>query len=95
MLDARDILLSPVISEKSSYLAADNVYTFKVDPRAKKPDIKRAVEALFAVKVGKVNILNYKATKIRSTRTGRILSRAAYKRAMIQVLDGEIDIYGL
>lgn len=95
MPDARDILLEPIISEKSSFLAADGVYTFKVSPDARKPEVRRAVEALFGVKVGKVNILNRKATESRSVRTGRIQRRPAYKRAMIQVIEGEIDLYGL
>ncbi len=95
MPDARDILLEPIISEKSAILAADNVYTFKVSPQARKPEIRNAVEALFGVKVGKVNILNRKTVSSRSTRTGRILRRQGYKRAMIKVVEGEIDLYGL
>lgn len=95
MPDARDILLEPIISEKSAVLAADGVYTFKVSPTARKPEIKRAAEALFGVKVGKVNILNRKTTASKSVRTGRILKRQGYKRAMVQVVEGEIDLYGL
>lgn len=95
MPDARDILLAPIISEKSSLLAADKVYTFKVHSQARKPDIKQAVEALFGVKVGRVNILNRKATSTRSVRTGRLIKRPAYKRAMVKIIEGEIDLYGL
>ncbi|MGI6672968.1 MAG: 50S ribosomal protein L23 [Limnochordia bacterium] len=55
MMDARDIIKRPVITEKSTDLMAQNKYTFEVDIRATKPQIKAAVEEIFKVKVEKVN----------------------------------------
>ncbi len=95
MADPRDILLSPVISEKANSLAADSVYTFKVSKSATKPEIRIAVEDLFGVKVGKVNILNRKGIYSRSMRTRRMKSRPSYKRAMVYVIEGEINLYGI
>ncbi len=95
MADPRDILLSPVISEKASHMAGDGIYTFKVSKAATKPEIRIAVEDLFGVKVGKVNILNRKGVYTRSMRTRRMKRRPSYKRAMVQVVEGEIDLYGL
>ncbi|NLI68820.1 MAG: 50S ribosomal protein L23 [Bacilli bacterium] len=60
MQDLRDILLRPVITERSADLMAEKKYTFEVDPRANKTQIKQAVEEAFGVKVKKVNTMNYK-----------------------------------
>ncbi len=60
MQDPRDILRKPVITEKSTSLLEDNKYTFIVDPRANKMQIKQAVESIFKVKVEKVNTVNVK-----------------------------------
>ncbi len=60
MQDPRDILRKPVITEKSTSLLEDNKYTFIVDPRANKMQIKQAVESVFKVKVEKVNTVNVK-----------------------------------
>ena len=95
MRDPRDILLRPVISEKASHMAADKVYTFKVHPEATKPQIKDAVEQLFGVSVGRVNVLNRRGTSGPSLRSRRIRKRPGYKRAMVFVVDGEIDLYGI
>ena len=56
--DPRDIIIEPIVSEKSYALLDAGVYTFRVDPRASKPEIHDAVEAIFGVKVIKVNTLN-------------------------------------
>lgn len=60
MKDPRDILRKPVITEKSTSLLQDNKYTFLVDPRANKTEIKNAVESIFKVKVEKVNTMRVK-----------------------------------
>ena len=61
MKDPRDIILAPVVSEKSYALIEQGVYTFKVLPSASKPEIRDAVEAIWpAVKVSKVNTANRK-----------------------------------
>ena len=90
--DPRDILLAPVVSEKSYGLIDENKYTFIVSPNANKTEIKIAVEQVFGVKVLSVNTLNRQG-KARRTRFG-IGKRANTKRAIIQVAPGErIDIF--
>lgn len=59
-MDARDIIKRPVITERSSELMGQKKYTFEVDLRANKTQVKDAVEEIFGVKVAKVNIMNYK-----------------------------------
>ncbi|RIW29988.1 50S ribosomal protein L23 [Bacillus salacetis] len=59
-MDARDIIKRPVITELSTDLMADKKYTFEVDTRANKTQVKDAVEEIFGVKVAKVNVMNYK-----------------------------------
>ena len=90
--DPRDILLAPVVSEKSYELLDENKYTFIVDPRANKTEIKIAVEEVFGVKVLNVHTMN-RAGKTRRTRfgTGR---RPNTKRAIVSVAPGDrIDIF--
>ena len=92
--DPRDILLAPVVSEKSYGLQEEGKYTFLVDPRATKTEIKIAVEKVFGVKVATkgVNIINRQG-KARRTRygTGR---RKDTKRAIVTLREGSIDIFG-
>jgi large subunit ribosomal protein L23 len=88
----RDILLAPVVSEKSYGLLDENKYTFVVDPRANKTEIKIAVEQVFGVKVESVNTLNRQG-KRRRTRVG-VGKRKDTKRAVVTLRDGTIDIFG-
>jgi len=90
--DPRDILLSPVVSEKSYTLLDEGKYTFLVDPRANKTEIRIAVETVFGVKVDKVNTLN-RPGKTRRTRTGTG-KRKDTKRAIVTLREGTIDIFG-
>jgi large subunit ribosomal protein L23 len=90
--DPRDILLAPVVSEKSYRLLDENKYTFIVDPRANKTEIKIAVEQVFGVKVAAVNTMN-RAGKRRRTRFGTG-QRKSTKRAVVTLKDGTIDIFG-
>ena len=91
--DPRDILLAPVISEKSYGLLDENKYTFIVAPDANKTQIKIAVEQVFGVKVTAVNTNNREGKRIR-TRLG-YGRRAATKRAIVSVQAGDrIDIFG-
>ena len=90
--DPRDILLAPVVSEKSYSLLDDNKYTFLVAPEANKTEIKIAVEAVFNVNVIRVNTSNRKG-KVRRTRRG-FGKRPDTKRAIVTVADGQrIDIF--
>ncbi|MBK7722637.1 MAG: 50S ribosomal protein L23 [Austwickia sp.] len=88
----RDILIKPVVSEKSYGLMDQGKYTFIVDPRANKTEIKIAVEAIFGVKVSSVNTLNRQG-KARRTRLG-IGRRKDTKRAIVTLKEGSIDIFG-
>ncbi|MEJ7757663.1 MAG: 50S ribosomal protein L23 [Nocardioidaceae bacterium] len=91
--DHRDVLIAPVVSEKSYGLLDQNKYTFLVDPRANKTEIKIAVEKIFNVKVTSVNTLN-RSGKRRRTRAGWG-SRSDTKRAVVSVVEGQrIDIFG-
>jgi len=88
--DPRDILIKPVVSEKSYGLMDQGKYTFEVDPRANKTEIKIAVEQIFGVKVASVNTINRKG-KTRRTRFG-LGKRKDIKRAIVAG-DGAIDIF--
>lgn len=88
----RDILIAPVVSEKSYGLLDEGKYTFLVDPRANKTEIKIAVEKVFSVKVSSVNTINRKG-KTRRTRSG-IGKRKDTKRAIVTLREGTIDIFG-
>jgi len=91
--DPRDILLAPVVSEKSYSLLDENKYTFIVRKDANKTQIKQAVEAVFGVTVTSVNTLNRTGKRVR-TRRG-FGHRADTKRAIVSVRTGErIDIFG-
>jgi large subunit ribosomal protein L23 len=91
--DPRDVLLAPVISEKSYGLLDENKYTFIVAPHANKTQIKIAVEQVFGVKVTAVNTANRQGKRVR-TRFG-VGKRADSKRAIVSVAAGDrIDIFG-
>jgi len=90
--DPRDILIAPVVSEKSYGLLDEGKYTFIVDPRANKTEIKIAVEQVFSVKVDSVNTINRKG-KTRRTRSGTG-KRKDTKRAIVTLREGTIDIFG-
>ena len=90
--DPRDILIAPVVSEKSYGLLDENKYTFLVTPGANKTEIKIAVESVFKVRVTDVNTLNRHGKK-RRTRYG-YGKRPDTKRAIVTVAPGErIDIF--
>ncbi|BAR06260.1 50S ribosomal protein L23 [Scardovia inopinata] len=90
---AHDIILRPVVSEKSYANSDRGQYTFVVDPSANKVEIKQAIEEIFKVKVTSVNTLNRQG-KTQRTRTG-FGRRASQKRAIVTVAQGQtIDIFG-
>ncbi len=91
--DPRDILIAPVISEKSYGLLDQNKYTFLVHPDANKTQIKIAVEQVFNVKVTSVNTINRQGKKKR-TRFG-VGARKDTRRAIVGLAEGHrIDIFG-
>jgi len=89
----RDIILKPVVSEKSYNLIDEGKYTFIVDPRSNKTEIKLAIEKIFGVTVESVNTVNRKGKTTR-TRTG-MGKRKDTKRAIVSLAPGQtIDIFG-
>ena len=89
MKDPRDVIIRPVVSEKSYALLEDNVYTFEVHPGSSKPEIKDAVESIFGVDVLKVNTLNRKGKRKRNRRTNTWGSRPSRKRAIVTLAEGD------
>ena len=94
MKDPRDVIIAPVVSEKSYALIESNVYTFIVHPDSNKTQIKIAIEKIFAVKVDSVNTANRQGKRKR-TRTG-FGKRKDTKRAIVTLAAGSkpIDIFG-
>ena len=86
-----DIIIAPVVTEKTMTLRNQNVYTFKVAKDASKDEIKNAVETAFNVKVASVNTLN---TKSKKRRVGKYQGRTkTYKKAIVTLKDGSsIDL---
>ena len=94
MKDARDVIVAPVVSEKSYALMEEGIYTFKVHPSASKPEIRDAVQSIFGVKVSKVNTLNRKGKRKRNRRTFTYGKRPDTKRAIVTLVEGEtIDLF--
>ncbi|MGA1770826.1 MAG: 50S ribosomal protein L23 [Flavobacteriaceae bacterium] len=91
------ILIKPVITEKATTASElDNRYTFMVDTKANKVEIKKAVEAAYGVTVQKIRTLNYGPDrKVRYTKTGIQRGKTnATKKAIVQVAEGDtIDFY--
>ncbi|MDK7749345.1 50S ribosomal protein L23 [Brevibacterium sp. UMB10442] len=90
--DPRDVIIAPVVSEKTYGLMDEGKYTFLVDPRSNKTEIKYAIESIFDVKVASVNTLNRQGKRTR-TRAGWG-KRKDTKRAIVALKDGSIDIFG-
>jgi large subunit ribosomal protein L23 len=91
--DPRDIIIAPVISEKSYIQLNQNWYTFLVDPRANKTQIKIAIQEIFNVRVETVNTQNRQGKRKR-TRTG-FGKRKDTKRALVKLADGDrIEAFG-
>ena len=94
MKDARDVIVAPVVSEKSYALMEEGVYTFKVHPSASKPEIRDAVQEIFGVRVAKVNTLNRQGKRKRNRRTFTWGRRPDTKRAIVTLVEGDsIDLF--
>ena len=89
MKDPRDIILSPVVSEKSYALIEQGVYTFKVHPSASKPEIHDAIESIWGVKVVKVNTLNRPGKVTRARKSNRQGRKPDTKRAIVTLAAGD------
>ena len=94
MSDPRDLIIEPIVSEKSYALLEQNVYTFRVHPDATKPQIHDAIEQVFNVRVLKVNTLNRKGKRKRNRRSFTFGTRANTKRAIVTLHpDDRIDLF--
>lgn len=94
MKDPRDVIIEPIVSEKSYALLERNVYTFRVHPEASKPEISDAVEAIFDVRVVKVNTLNRRGKRKRNRRSWTYGKRSDTKRAFVTLAEGDrIDLF--
>jgi large subunit ribosomal protein L23 len=89
MKDPRDVILEPIVSEKSYQLLEAGVYTFRVHPTASKPEIADAVRDIFNVKVVKVNTMNRKGKRVRDRKTGKFGTKPDTKRALVTLAAGE------
>jgi large subunit ribosomal protein L23 len=94
MKDPRDVIIAPVVSEKSYALMEDGAYTFSVQPSASKPEIRDAVQQIFGVRVAKVNTLNRQGKRKRNRRTFTYGKRPDTKRAIVTLVEGDtIDLF--
>nr|WP_180955750.1 MULTISPECIES: 50S ribosomal protein L23 [Bacillus] len=93
MMDAREIIKRPVITEASSDAMAEKKYTFEVDVRANKTQVKDAVQEIFDVKVEKVNIMNYKGKFKRMGKFGGYTNKR--RKAIVKLTEDskEIEIF--
>jgi large subunit ribosomal protein L23 len=89
MKDPRDVILEPVVSEKSYGLLEANVYSFLVHPDSSKPEIRDAVEQIFDVSVVKVNTLNRKGKRKRNRRNFTYGQKPGQKRAYVTLAEGD------
>ena len=94
MEDPRDVIIEPVVSEKSYALMDAGVYTFIVNPDANRIEIRQAVEQIFGVRVAKVNTLNRRGKRKRNRRSPTFGSRSNTKRAIVTLQAGDrIDLF--
>jgi large subunit ribosomal protein L23 len=94
MKNAEQVLMRPVVSEKSYALMEDGAYVFVVAPDATKVDVRNAVEQVFGVKVKSVNTLNRKGKTRRNRKTNTVGKRSATKRAIVTLAAGDkIDLF--
>ncbi len=100
MSDVYDVIYAPVVTEKSAEaIENDNVYTFVVDRKANKIEISRAIEAIWDVKVSDVRTMRYsgkvkRALMGRLSQNSKIGRRAAFKKAVVQLVEGDhIEFY--
>ncbi|MBV8236611.1 MAG: 50S ribosomal protein L23 [Acidimicrobiia bacterium] len=94
MEDPRDVIIEPVVSEKSYALMEVGVYTFVVHPDANRIEIRSAVEEIFGVRVLKVNTLNRRGKRKRNRRSMSYGSRSDTKRAIVTLAgDDRIDLF--
>jgi len=90
MITPHDIIIAPIITEESMDAMAERKYTFKVDRRANKSEIKKAVEKIFGVKVEKVNTINMKG---KTKRVGMSVGKTPnWKKAIVTLTEDSKEI---
>lgn len=92
-MEARDIIKRPVITERSSELMGEKKYTFEVDTRATKTNVKSAVEEIFGVEVAKVNVMNYKGKFKRVGRFGGFTNKRRKAIVTLTADSKEIELF--
>jgi large subunit ribosomal protein L23 len=93
-MEPRDVILEPVVSEKSYGLLDEGAYTFKVHPDANKIQIRQAIESIFDVRVLKVTTANRKGKRKRNRRALTFGRRPDTKRAIVTLVEGDrIDLF--
>jgi large subunit ribosomal protein L23 len=93
-MDARQVIVKPIVSEKAYALNETNVYTFQVHPDSNKIQIRQAVEEIFGVQVDRVNTLNRQGKRKRNRRRNTFGKRADTKRAIVTLKgDDRIDVF--
>lgn len=94
LTDPRDVIIKPVVSEKSYALIDQGAYVFIVHPDANRTQVRQAIETIFSVKVAKVNILNRKGKRKRNRRQATFGTRPDTKRAIVTLAGGDrIDLF--
>ena len=100
MSDVYDVIYAPVVTEKSAQaIEEENIYTFIVDRKSNKIEIKRAVESIWDVKVSDVRTMRYSGKQKRAlmgrlSRNPKIGRRPAFKKAIVQLAEGDhIEFY--
>jgi large subunit ribosomal protein L23 len=88
-MDHRDVIIAPVVSEKSYSLLDGNAYTFNVAAGANKIQIRQAIESIFGVRVLKVNTLNRKGKTKRNRKSYTLGHRSDSKRAIVTLVEGD------
>lgn len=93
-MESYEIIRKPLLTEKSYAQIQNKVYTFVVDKRATKTEIKKAVEKIFNVEVAKVNTVNVKGqTKTQNTKAGRTVGKTSdYKKAIVSLKENSKPI---
>ena len=95
MKSPRDVVIRPVVSEKSYAGLERNTYTFLVAPDANKTEVKEAVQQIWNVRVTNVNTINRKGKRKRNRRSGTWSARPDQRRALVSLADGDrIEIFG-
>ncbi len=92
MRTAFELIIAPLVTEKSNAMMAEKKYAFKVKPDAEKIEIGRAVEELFNVKVKSVNTAHYTGKPKRAGRSVKMGKRSDWKKAVVTLSEGSIEI---